>query len=230
MNNMDIHKPHPLSISPLLHLIRGKSLLRSLLRRSLTSILLRDRVANQQTLSVLYDDYCQATVAGSLAVDLGSGVFPRNPFRCHKSIGIDLKKSSDVMSHDLSTGSIPLPDVSVSVVTAFDFLEHVPRVLPSHAGSNSLSIRFPFVELLNETHRILAPGGLFFSITPAYPWPMAFSDPTHVNTITEETMANYFCLPALWARLYGFDGAFERLDGFWIDCHHVSLMRKHVAP
>ena len=61
MNNMDIHKPHPLSISPLLHLIRGKSLLRSLLRRSLTSILLRDRVANQQTLSALYEDYCQAT-------------------------------------------------------------------------------------------------------------------------------------------------------------------------
>ncbi len=52
---------------------------------------------------------------------------------------------------------------------------------------------FPFLELMNDVHRVLIkPGGLFFSSTPSYPWPMAFADPTHVNIMTEETIVHSF--------------------------------------
>ena len=59
--------------------------------------------------------------------------------------------------------------------------------------------RLPFLGLMNEIYRVLEPGGLFFSSTPCYPWPMAYSDPTHVNIMSEETLHNYLCEPRLWA-------------------------------
>ena len=81
---------------------------------------------------------------------------------------------------------------SVDVVTAFNFVEHVPRCLYTQHTTI-----FPFVNLMNEIHRVLKPGGFFYSHTPAFPSLEAFTDPTHLNIITEYTFKDYFCRPHL---------------------------------
>ena len=59
---------------------------------------------------------------------------------------------------------------------------------------------------MSEIYRVLKPGGIFFSCTPVYPHPEAFSDPTHVNIMTRETF-DYFTSPGD----YGFTGDFTIL-------------------
>ena len=69
---------------------------------------------------------------------------------------------------------------------------------------------------MNEVYRTLKPGGLFLSFTPAYPVVDAFSDPTHVNIITEKTFPEYFT-NQLGASIYGFTGRFELVGQKWHD-------------
>ena len=99
---------------------------------------------------------------------------------------------------------IPYPSAHFDSVSAYDFLEHVPRVLPTADGQGT---RFPFIELMNEVWRVLKPQGLFYALTPAYPHAAAFQDPTHVNILTGDTHV-YFTRPALTGRMYGFTGDF----------------------
>jgi len=66
----------------------------------------------------------------------------------------------------------------------------------------------PFIEIMNEVHRILKPGGLFIALTPCFPSPAAFGDPTHVNFISEGTY-EYFAKHNFAKTLgYGFNGEF----------------------
>ncbi|MFC5576555.1 hypothetical protein ACFPOA_00835 [Lysobacter niabensis] len=74
-------------------------------------------------------------------------------------------------------------------VSAFDFIEHIPRLLPTADGRDTT---FPFINLMNEVRRVLDHGGRFHAVTPAFPYPHAFTDPTHVNFITHKTH-EYFC-------------------------------------
>ena len=74
---------------------------------------------------------------------------------------------------------IPYPDCSFDSISAFDFIEHVPRIL----AINQESTKFPFVELMSEIWRVLKPNGMFYALTPAFPHGAAFHDPTHVNFI-----------------------------------------------
>ena len=101
----------------------------------------------------------------------------------------------------------------------------------------SSTMRNPFIEVMDEIHRVLLPGGYFFHCTPAYPSPVAFQDPTHVNIITEDTMPMYFCGDSYkpWlgsdkpiASIYGFKGSFELVDQawWWNHVNILSLMRK----
>lgn len=63
----------------------------------------------------------------TLAIDLGSGPKPANPFHADRVIGIDAHSSgSDVISCWIGLEPLPLETSSVDVVTAFDFLEHLP--------------------------------------------------------------------------------------------------------
>ena len=107
-------------------------------------------------------------------------------------------------------------------ISAFDFIEHIPRVLYAPG------LRFSFVELMNEIYRCLKKGGRFVSFTPCYPSPVAFQDPTHVNIITEATFPNYFCEPALWAKMYGFKGKFKLEKQNWNkeNTHLITLLSK----
>ena len=149
-------------------------------------------------------------------LDLGCGAVPRNPYRRDEAHGIDIALPAGVdtrlfRSANLAVEPIPHADSSFDSISAFDFIEHVPRVLQTPDGRGT---RFPFVELMGEIHRVLEPDGLFYAVTPAWPRVEAFQDPTHVNVLTEGT-AGYFCGADPGARAYGYRGRFEMLRNDW---------------
>lgn len=138
-------------------------------------------------------------------LDLGCGSRPKNPFNADELFGVDVRDNLEgtIRSADLVVEPIPFPDASFEYVTAFDFLEHIPRLVYAPQRRNA------FIELMNEVYRVLKPGGYFLSSTPAYPHAVAFRDPTHVNFITDETFPLYFDDVNRWASIYGFTGAFR---------------------
>ena len=140
----------------------------------------------------------------TISLDLGCGETIRNPYQATQVIGLDIEDA------DLAIEPIPYPDNHFEFVTAYDFLEHIPRLLyvPQR--------RYPFVELMSEIWRVMKVGGKFLSSTPAFPHAPAFQDPTHVNIITPLTFAEYFDDEKTWAKMYGFKGAF-----------HIANMRYH---
>jgi SAM-dependent methyltransferase len=149
-------------------------------------------------------------------LDLGCGKFPRNPYGRRELSGIDIRALQGAAGFDYRVANLglqPIPhgDSSFGSVSAYDFIEHVPRILATADGRGT---RFPFVELMQEIWRVLAPGGRFYALTPGYPYAAAFADPTHVNVITDSTHA-YFCGPSPMARMYGFQGRFEALRVQW---------------
>jgi len=160
------------------------------------------------------------------SLDLGCGSQPANPFGADTVCGIDIRDDvqNNVLMADLTFDPIPNETSSLDFVTAHDFIEHVPRVIPLDSGS-----RFPFVELMREINRVLKPGGFFYSRTPAYPHHEVYQDPTHVNIITSNTFPYYFCWHGLggpWARMYGFQGRFEFVGQRWSGPRLLTIMRK----
>ncbi|WP_367849716.1 class I SAM-dependent methyltransferase [Rhodoferax sp. WC2427] len=158
-------------------------------------------------------------------LDLGCGPNPNNPFHAEEIFGVDIRADIgvNIAGADLAIEPIPYADDMFEYVTAFQFIEHVPRVIyaPSH--------RNPFVLLMNEIYRVLKVGGVFLSVTPAYPHTAAFQDPTHVNIITEETFTCYFDDTNRWAKIYGFNGHFKILRQEWMGANLVTQMQK-VLP
>ena len=144
-------------------------------------------------------------------LDLGCNDRPRNPYNHQEVYGIDLMplelEGITYFQANLSLQPIPFPDNYFDCVSAFDFIEHVPRQLLSLDTGQT---RLPFIELMNEIWRVLKPGGIFYAVTPAYPSAVAFQDPTHVNFITKRTH-EYFCGNSPGANTYGFVGRFEAL-------------------
>ena len=74
---------------------------------------------------------------------------------------------------------IPFGDNTFNFCTAFDFIEHIPRIPYPESKK-----RLAFFELMNEIYRVLKPGEMLLHFTPAYPSKEAFQDPTYVNIIT----------------------------------------------
>jgi SAM-dependent methyltransferase len=145
-------------------------------------------------------------------LDLGCGNRPRNPYGRDVLHGLDiapgpgsLSTGATVVRANVALEPIPFSADTFDSVSAYDFLEHVPRVLPTADGQ---TLRFPFVELMNEIWRVLKPDGLLYASTPCYPHPAVFQDPTHVNPFTHATH-EYFTRPNLIAQMYGFRGDFE---------------------
>lgn len=161
---------------------------------------------------------------GYKALDIGCGKIPRNPFGCELVYGVDIRANPDncISAADLVSEPIPFATEEFDFLTAFDFLEHVPRVvyLPDRT--------FPFVNLMNEIWRVLKPGGVFLSVTPVYPFLSAFDDPTHVNFITINTFSKYFDNRLRYAEIYGFRGSFEILSQGLKSEHLVSILKKVV--
>ena len=161
------------------------------------------------------------------AIDLGSGTNPKNDFGAEEVWSLDIVDSKNTrhVVCDATHGPLPLDNDYFDIVTAYDFLEHVPRV---NLANNETT--FPFVTLMNEIHRILKPGGHFYSYTPVFPKKSAFQDPTHVNIMTKDTLQMYFCGPNPVAEIYGFSGGFDMLRSGWKGTHHYALMKKSEHP
>ena len=150
--------------------------------------------------------------ADAISLDLGCGGIPRNPFQASKIYGVDIRSGlgSNIKQADLAKEPIPFNDNSFDFCTAYDFIEHIPRIIETNGKT-----RLSFIELMNEVHRVLKPNGLFLHTTPAFPSKAAFQDPTHVNIITEDTFPEYFTSPNPGASMYGFNGYFELVDQKW---------------
>lgn len=161
-------------------------------------------------------------------LDLGCGKFPRNPYGRGALAGVDIRPLSssdgfDYRTSNLSIAPIPFPASHFASVSAFDFLEHVPRLLVTPDGSSTF---FPFVKLMDEIWRVLAPGGLFYAITPGFPSEEAFRDPTHVNYVSERTH-EYFCGDQPLGRMYGFQGQFRAIRTRWVR-YSAAYIREEV--
>jgi len=176
-----------------------------------------------KSIDPIYEKYKALQPSGNTqSLDLGCGVKPRNPFDAKSSFGLDVRDdlAMGIKSADLVLGPIPFDDQSFDFVTAYDFLEHIPRViyLPER--------RLPFVNLMNEIYRVLKPGGIFLSSTPIYPYGAVFRDPTHINILTDETFSLYFDDQHRWAQIYGFKGAFKVLEQARIEPSLVAVLQK----
>jgi len=148
-------------------------------------------------------------------LDIGCGANPRNPFNCDELYGVDIieQNTTDFNYEQCNVifNTLPFNDSTFDSVSAYDFLEHVPRT--STIDNEGI---FPFIHVMNEVYRVLKPGGTFYAITPGYPRDAAFVDPTHVNFITKKTHT-YFTSPKYKARMYGFNGKFEVINNVkWI--------------
>ena len=160
----------------------------------------------------------------AVSVDLGCGRYPRNPLRAGKLVGVDIFQagpSIGQISYEYRKAvpgePIPILDNEADCVTAFDFLEHIPRWDRSLDGR----ISNPFIEIMNEIYRALKPNGIFIALTPCFPSPAAFGDPTHVNHISEGTY-EYFAKHNFANSLgYGFKGRFEVISVCWIESSGV---------
>lgn len=147
----------------------------------------------------------------SIHLDLGCGPVPRNPYRRSKVCGVDVRAdlavdpAVEIAVANLSCEPIPFPTSHFDSVSAYDFLEHIPRVSLDHVTRTT---HFPFVDLMNEIWRVLKPGGLFYAVTPVYPHHYAFVDPTHVNVLTPRS-SRYFVGSDPLARMYGYRGSFS---------------------
>jgi len=165
-------------------------------------------------------------------LDLGCGAAPRNPFNADELHGIDIgERMSDGVGKVIFTkanlvlDSIPYQDGYFDSVSAYDFLEHMPRLI-CRDGNTEL----PFIRLMNEIYRVLNHNGVFYAVTPLFPKESAFVDPTHVNYIARDTY-KYFVQPHLWASMYGFTGVFhcERVEVVNFACETEKRTRLRMA-
>ena len=168
------------------------------------------------------------TIRGK-SLDLGCNNRPRNPYHYESLYGIDITpqiiEGVTCLQANLALEAIPFDDSYFDCVSAYDFIEHIPRQIFSLDTGKS---RLPFVELMNEIWRVLRPGGIFYAVTPVYPSPTVFQDPTHVNFITKDSH-QYFCGADPMASMYGFTGRFEKLRAEIVSQKTALTAEKSIA-
>lgn len=190
------------------------------------SVNLRSKYATVSSVDDFIRRLAIPSISNSSTLDLGCGSVVRNPFAASHLFGVDILASGshdNIKAADLSISSIPYSDNSFNYCTAYDFIEHIPRL----AWPNGCA-RYSFIELMNEIHRVLVPGGYYFYKVPVYPSKELFMDPTHVNYVTEDTFAYYFCKPCLYAKAigYGFSGEFTLISQALLDFWLLGVLQK----
>jgi len=153
---------------------------------------------------------------------MGCATYARNPFSAPKVFGADLSDRPPINLEEYNYFKVearvhlPVQDGFFTSISAYDFIEHLNR---SDGYPNS------FITFLNEANRVLSPGGILLCVTPAYPSPLSFQDPTHVNIITEGTIQYFLNVKGSDRDLdYGITCEFELVEQFWAG--PFSLIRK----
>ncbi|MGR6972396.1 glycosyltransferase [Streptomyces cynarae] len=130
----------------------------------------------QRETVALYDKYIEANALawcarrGLIALDLGAA--NRKP---PGYLGVDRQQGKGVDIVATLPGKLDLPDNSVGLIRAVQFLEHVPAKVP----------------LINELYRLLAPGGMLLTTTPSSDSRGAYADPTRLAHYNEESFSYY---------------------------------------
>lgn len=155
-------------------------------------------------------------------LDLGCGAFDfEHTIKGFKEevdeiYGIDLQDFGNphIKVCDIVTDPFPFPDNYFTYVRAHNILEHIPKLIyyPKR--------RYPFVEVMNEIHRVLVPDGKCEILVPVHPNISSFTDPTHVSHITLNTITGYFCIEGRYLfeycqAHYGYKGTFSVWEINW---------------
>lgn len=160
------------------------------------------------------------------SLDLGCGNRISNPYNADDLYGVDIMDLGipNIKQADLAIEPIPFEDNYFNYVTAYDFIEHIPRIL--YYRDQRIN---PFINLMNEIYRVLVPGGIFRAHTPAIPHAEAFQDPTHVNFITTETVQYFAGYHKHHGEDYGFNGNFMLLKQYWSPEYNFHLVWELIA-
>lgn len=166
-------------------------------------------------------------------LDLGSGPNPR-PKEGYEAYGIDIVPSDNknVKVADLTWSSIPFADETFDLVTAFDFLEHVPMrvwyVEQTPFGTVGKT-RDVMVSLFDEVYRVLKPGGIFHTFTPHLPHTSeVYRDPTHVSVWVEQSW-DYWAGPMTeLMRHYGYKAEFTIVRKERAGAHFIVDLQKGI--
>lgn len=148
-------------------------------------------------------------------VDLGCGKNKRK-LPNYTTTGIDQYNDSEVdIVCRLGYERIPLADNFADYVSAIQLIEHIPRT----SINNSCTVFNPFIELMNEIHRIAKDGALVEIHVPKPAHPEFWQDPTHVNGIVDNTWI-YFGPEDTFnlKQAYGINCSFQVekiIDEFW---------------
>ncbi|POX49974.1 glycosyltransferase [Streptomyces sp. Ru72] len=130
----------------------------------------------QRETVALYDKYIEANALawtlrrGLLALNLGPG--HRKP---PGYVGVDQHPGEGIDIVASLPGKLDLPDNSVGLMRAVEFLERVPAKVP----------------LINELYRLLAPGGMLLTMTPSSDGRGAYQNPTYVAYYNENSFWYY---------------------------------------
>ncbi len=162
-------------------------------------------------------------VEGLPKYDLGGGLFSPEGF-----LSVDILDSADVVC-DVRHG-LPFEDGSVGVIRAKDFLEHIPHCADSTCQHQAC---YCTVGLMNEIHRVLAPGGCLLSMTPSTGGRGAFQDPTHCSFwnpnsfwyYTREEQAQF--VPGIKARFEG--DVWEEYPSDWHKTHQILYVYANLV-
>lgn len=159
-------------------------------------------------------------------LDLGCGGFIRS-WDGYEPYGVDITPTGEnVKQADLTFERIPFEDNTFDLVTAYDFLEHIPMMVYLVRGYKP-ERRQVMIELFNEIYRVLKHDGIFYSQTPLYPARSVFQDPTHVSVWTDESF-NYFAGDYYgFHDHYGHTSRFEKTQS-QIENDHIFMQLRAV--
>ena len=91
---------------------------------------LKDRFYARRSFSLKFIDKYRAISEGAVSLDIGCGDTPRNIFSASVVMGCDIKENGkDILAVDLATENLPYDDNTFDFISAFDVLEHIPRVI-----------------------------------------------------------------------------------------------------